>query len=101
MKNFAALRKHLVTCGIEMPQKSTSMHPLNVRNSIICFNLCVFVTLIALSLNDANTFDEYTDILFKSVSISGCSICYAIIVWRTPNLFKFMNNLQDIIQASE
>lgn len=76
-------------------------HPFNVRNSTVSILTCASSTFIALSLNDANTLDECTDILLKSVSIGVCGILYEIIVWNTSKLFEFIKSLADTVNESE
>lgn len=101
MNKFKLVRKHLAMGGIEMPQKLPPTYPMNVKNSTICFILFVFVAMIAASLKDANTFDECTDILFKSVSIGACSTTYAIVVWKSSILFEFVNHVSEIVKLRE
>lgn len=101
MESFASLRKHLVMCGIKIAQKSPKNHPINARNSIVFILLCVSTTLIAISLNEAKTFDESTDILFRSVSTGTCTILYVIIAWKTSKLYEFINGVEDIVKTSE
>lgn len=101
MAVFALLRKHLAMSGIKISQQSPKTRPLNVKNSTICILICVTVTLMTISLNEANTFDESTDILFQSVSIGTCGIFYVIIVWKTSELFEIINGLADIVNTSE
>lgn len=101
MESFALLRKHLAMGGIAISQKSSKNHPLNVRNSTVFILLCTTSTSVALSLNDAKAFEECIDILFRSVSIGTGAIFYGIVVWKTSELFEFINSLADTVRASE
>ena len=101
MESFVLLRKHLAMCGIEISQKPLENHQINVKNSTVFILLCGNITLSALTINEMNTFKEYTDIVFRSVSIGVCGILYEIIVWKTSKLFKFINNLEDTVNTSK
>lgn len=101
MDFFAILRNNLAMGGIKNLQKSTKIHPFNVINSTVSILLCATVSSIALSFNEANTFDECIDILYRSVSIGICGIIYEIIVWRTSKLFGIIDSLADTVNASE
>lgn len=101
MEIFELLRKHFALCGVSYPQKPPNKHPLNVKNSSVLVILYIFVALIAISLNEAESFDELTDTVFRSVSISVCGIFYVIIVWKTSKLFEFIDNLDETVKTSE
>lgn len=101
MEIFALLRKHLAICGIELTQKPSPSHPFNVKNLIVVILLYVFVILSIASLNEANTYEDYTDILYLSVSIGVCGIVYVIIVWKSPELLRFLDSLAEIVNESE
>lgn len=101
MKIFELLRKHFALCGIAISQTSSKTHPFNVKNFTIFTLLCVTVSLTALSLKDASTFDECRNVLFQSVSFGACAILYAIIVLKTGKLFAFISSLSDTIEGSE
>lgn len=102
MEFFELLRTHLAMCGVAITQKSAKNYPfINLKNSTVFILVCVAVGLIALSLNEANTYKDYTDILFQSVSIGVCGIVYAIVVWKTSKLFEFICSLADTVHESE
>ena len=88
-------------CGIGIAKKSSKNHPINVKNASVSILNCVSATSITILINEANTFDEYTDILFRSVSMATCGILYEIFVWKTTNLVEFINSFEDIIKASK
>lgn len=48
-------------------------------------------------LNDAQIFEEYADIIYRMVYMYIATVLYANIVSETPELFKFVNSLQDSI----
>lgn len=98
---FELLREHFAMCGIAISPNSPKTHPFNGKNSAIVILLCVNVSSIAILLNEANTFEEITDIVFRSVSTSTCGILYVAIVWKTSALDEFIDRLADTVDASE
>lgn len=101
MEVFTLIQNHFATCGIAVTQKLQKTHPFNLKNLTVFILLCVFIILIAASLDETNTFDDFTDISFRCVSNSACNLVYAIIVWKTAKLFEFINCLADIVKLSE
>lgn len=98
MEIFALLKMHFAMCGIRMSQKSLS---LAGKSSAIFILVCVSSTLTTAALTEVNTFNEWTDILFRSVSIGICGIVYSIIVWKTSKLYEFIHTLADTVNASK
>lgn len=95
------LRKHLSMCGIKVSHKSPKNHPVNKRNLTVFILACFCDTMAVISLKDANTFDEFTDILFRSISMGTFDILYVIIICKTSKLFEFFDSLVDIVEARE
>lgn len=98
MQMFELLRKHLDGCGIAVIKKAPIF---NTKNVTVLFLVCVLTIVTALLLTEVDTFDERTDTLFRTSSLIVCGIFYAIIVWKTPKLFEFINRLSDIVSESE
>lgn len=103
MEFFALLRKHIVMCGIEISKDSKPPHkyPFNVKNSTIFILISLYTTLCAIALNEINNFDEFTNLLFMTSSFIICGIDYVIIIWKTCELFEFIDSLEDIVSKSE
>lgn len=100
MEMFELVQRHFRMCGIIIPTKPSKI-PINVGNSTIFLLLCACVTLNAILLKEVSTFDEYTDILFHVVSNDVFGVLYAIIVWKTSDLFELINQQAKIVRASE
>lgn len=98
MNIFVLLRTQLEMCGIKIARKSW---PFNMKNATVSFLLYLYVILNALTLNETSTFDEWIEILFRSVSIGICGIVHVIIVWKTSELFQFIDNLTNSVDKSE
>lgn len=101
MEIFELLRKHLAFYGFVISQKSPKTHSFNARNSTIFILLCALVISTIASLTDANTYDEYTDILYLGVSIGVCCFVHIILVWKTSELTEFINSVSEIVTESE
>lgn len=101
MELFALLRMHLEMCGVEISQNPPKSHPFNVKNSTVITFIFLYIALSFASLNEDTTFDECTDILLRISSYIISGMVYVIIVWKTSELVKFINNLADIISESE
>lgn len=101
MEIFAILRNQLTICGIAIAQKLPSNNPFNLRNSTVSLSLYLYISLIVLSLDVSSTFDEWIYILFRSVSMGTCGFAYLIIVWKTAELFEFINNVSETVDERE
>lgn len=101
MESFALIRMNLAMGGIELSEKLPKTHPINAKNSTIFILICLTVSSIVGLLNESNTFDERTNILFQSVTFTVCAMIFLIIVWKTSNLSQFINSSVDIVEASE
>lgn len=101
MEFFTLIRKHFVMCGIEISQKSTKRFPINVQNASVFILVCVTITLAILSLNGTSSFDERTDIWNRACGMGTCAFVYMIIIWESPALFKFIDDLDETINASK
>lgn len=101
MEFFTLIRQHFAMCGIVVSRKTSYSHPFNLKNSKVFILASLFAILAAASLNEANGFDMHTNILFRSFSIGTCGILYEIIVWKTSQLFEFIDSSADIIGSSE
>lgn len=101
MDCFESLQKHLAMCAIEVSQKPSKNHPFNVKNLTVFSSVCLAVGLILGYWNEANSFNERTDLMFRSLSIGASAVVYAIIVCNTSKLSTFINSLADTVEASE
>lgn len=49
------------------------------------------------TLEDAQTLEEYAEIVYRMVYMYMATVLYANIVWKAPELFRFVNSLEDSI----
>lgn len=101
MEIFKFIGQHLALCGIAISKESTKIYPFNAKNVTVFTLVFVFAILFVIMLNEANTFDECTDILFRTVSTATCGLVYLIIVCKTSKLFKFINDIAETVNKSE
>lgn len=52
-------------------------------------------------VDDAKTFDEYADILYRTMFLYIISVFYAYIICKTPELFEFVNKLESSVGRSK
>lgn len=100
MENFALFRAHLAMCGIVERQSTKQSHPLNFKQIAIIASSLYGISTIKL-LDDASTFDEYTDIIYRVFFISIIFLSYVNIVWKSSILFGLIHRLEDIINKSK
>lgn len=98
MESFEVLRKHLEMWGIILQQPN---HSFNLINSsvviLIGSNIFAFLKL----FDEATTFDEYTNTVYKGLYSFSFCIVYLNFVLKTPELFGFIGGVDDIIMNSE
>lgn len=97
MESFASIRKHLAMSGIVSQQSAHNLQPFNLKNSatIIVCGLCG--VSVAKELDDAKTFEEYTNTFYVAIFAFIITIFSVHMVWMSPKLFKFLNFLEEII----
>lgn len=98
MKIFQSIISNLNSEGIAWPQK----HPFNVKNITILVNLSLATILATLFLLlEAETFSDYGDSFYVIASTIVSSVIFAVIVWKTQEIFKLINSFETIIQERE
>lgn len=97
MECFKLFREHLAAVGIIEPKSSLSARRFHFKNSTI--TLISFLSGVQMSktLEDAHTLEEYAEIVYRMVYMYMATVLYANIVWKTPELFRFVNSLEDSI----
>lgn len=100
MESFTLLRKHLEITGIvsQMPDQEL---PFNTKNVIVIILAGSNAILYTKLLNKTSTFQEYTDLIYNTVSACNFTIIFLSIVWKTSDLFTFINKLENIVEESE
>lgn len=84
-------------------------HQLTTQNSI--FNrktvFAIFILILAIILSsacifyDENTFQEYTAPVYLSTSYMLATATFAIFLWKSRMVFKFMHNAEKIVNERE
>lgn len=101
MDSIELLRNQIEMGGIKSSPEPSRIHPFNVKNLTFFMLMCVSVGSGIVAFNQANSFDECTDILFKTVSTGVWSVLYEMVVWKTSKLLEFVNNLANNVNESE
>lgn len=86
---------------IEKQQPHNFLLRFNLKNAaIISFNILGGFAPAKL-LDEAVTYDEYMEIASKVNFAINFTVCYINIVWKTPELFGLVKNLEDNINQSK
>lgn len=103
MESFTLFRAHLETCGIALQRatQNSFIFNFNSKNSAVMV-LTIFGGIATNKLvDDAKTFDEYADILYRTMFLYIISVFYAYIICKTPELFEFVNKLESSVGRSK
>lgn len=101
MDVFSILRKHLAMCGIVVRKAPLNAHSFTLYNSAIIVLANLYGISIVKLVDEASTFDEYTDILNRTILVELFTISYIDIVCKTPELLRFVDCLEDSIRTSK
>lgn len=75
--------------------------PFNVKNTIVIILAGSNAIAYVKQLNKTTTFQEYTNLIYNTVSACNFTIIFLNIVWKTPDLFKFIDNLDNTVKDSK
>lgn len=79
------------------PQK----YPFNRKNSIILIIISIDVIFSIKYLDEAETFEEYTNVLYGIILMFNFIVIFLKIVWKSSELLNFIDNLENTINNSE
>lgn len=96
MECFILFENHLALSGIILQQLPNPFN-LNFKNSAILIFASFHLIAQAKRLDEANTFEVYTEIIYKVIFLTVVLIFYAYAVWKTPKLFGFVKTLEERI----
>lgn len=101
MESFTLFRAHLAMSGIDLQQTSQNSHSFNLKNLTVLTSVSAYLLSIVKLLDDIKTFEEYAAIVYRVIFSQLFLIFYIHIVWKTPELFGFLNCLEQIIEKSK
>lgn len=101
MESFTLFRKHLAMSGIVQQQSSQKSHSFNVKNSIVLILATIDGILLYNQLHVTNTFEDYTDTVYKVIFMCTIVTMYFITIWRSSKLFRFIDCLENGVNNSE
>lgn len=97
MKVFETIRNHLAIIGIHSNQCDQKFS-LNAKNCMIfllfLFNIDTNAMYI---LKEAARFQEYVFTAFTVVTLCVIAMAFVICIWKTPEIFIFIDNLEKTI----
>lgn len=99
MESFTIFRKYLAMIGI-VPEQSPKN--LLLKNSTIIILGILYGVSLGKLLNEANTFEEYADFFNRMIVTYLFCVSYTImVVWKSTELFRLVNNLESSITKSK
>lgn len=101
MEIFTIFREHLAMCGIIVETLPRNSHPFHLFNGAVIGLANIYGISIGKLVDEAQTFEEYTDILNRTIIVDLFMISYIDIVWKTPILIRFIGNIEESIQKSK
>lgn len=101
MEIFILFRKHLEMSGIILEHAPQNSHPFNLKNSAVIILASFHGILVTKPLDEANTFEEYTDIVNRAITVNMFTIFYVYFVLNTLELYGFVNWLEDCVTKSK
>lgn len=100
MESFTFLRKHLAMSGIRLKQSSQN-RSFNIKNSSVLILFSFGIILYPKQFSKINTFEDRVDIIFNMVTLCWCTAIYLSIVYKTPDLFRLIDDLDEIVNKSK
>lgn len=101
MDIFEILRKYLVILGIRSNQ-SAHGHRLNARNSALLFVFAMNITADIMYVHrGSDNFEETVKVIFSVLTVFMAAVAFAALIWKTPLIFIFFDNLEKTIQNSK
>lgn len=101
MKIKGIIDVYLMRVGMTSYQ-SMQQHPFNMRNTTTLMNLVTYVFCVVMFLiYDAKNLKEYTDSIYLSISVGGAALNFAFVNWEMAKIFRFIENLQHVVNASK
>lgn len=82
--------------------QSLKSHPFNVQNVTVLFFLTIFIICPVLYMIYGTTnLKEYSDCAFLISTVITATLTLAFVNWKMVEIFGFIDNLENIIEASK
>lgn len=100
MKIFQSIQQYFTVLGITVDQsRESSLISLKHLIIILIVFLNVVMQIICI-ISLAETFDEYTICIYALYTMVLVEMEYGIQIWKMRQLFKFIENFEQLIDAS-
>lgn len=97
MESFSFLQKHLAISGItSLPSVS-----FNIKSALISILESFFIILHANQFSKTNTFEDNNDVLLGTITACTFTVIFFNIIYKTPELFKLIDDLDYIVNNSK
>lgn len=101
MESLTLLRKHLAMSGINIHHSPENPCRFNLKNSTVIILVHCYMASFVKLIEEIKTFEEYLDAVYKLTFGIIFAISYIIIVWKTSDLLRFIDSLEDTIAKSK
>lgn len=101
MKTFDSIREYFAIAGFDSPQ-SIREDLLKIENilSFLLFSLSAFSSGVYVYY-EASNFEEYIDAIYMLSGLTVILFIFINLFWEMPNLYKFIDHLENIIAESK
>lgn len=101
MEIFQLIQNNFKLLGIT-PNQSSQKHPLNA-NLLAVLNWCIFSTAsyVLWYFYTANSFSDYMDSALFAFESLICTSGLLVLIWKMEQWFRFIKNLQIVLNKSE
>lgn len=101
MKIMETVRSQLNYVGMRSHQ-AIKGHLFNIRNLTMLFILWMYIFCCTMYLIDgATNLKDFADCMYFNITGAATALNFAFINWKMAKIFRFMDNLEDIVNSSK
>lgn len=101
MKLFQTIQNKFAILGISSHQ-STQEQPFNQRIILVYLIYgCSCILSNVYLFRKAQTVEEYTNCIYIATATTMLTLFFSIVVYKMPKLFKYIENVENIVERGE
>lgn len=102
MTIFQLIKNDFSIVGIELHKSIQNHSRLSAKKLIFSFlSACNVPSVVLHIFYDDNTFREYIDSAYTCSGMSLTGMVFGYFIWKTQNIFEFINDFEKSVQQSE
>lgn len=102
MKLFKSVKSDLAVLGIFSSDNLIGKPPSKVKSLLMLYSLFMSSVFCSVFLfYEAQDFGERTSSFYNVITINIIAIEFAIYIWKSEKIFKFVVDLEEFIEKSE